>query len=223
MMLAVALLATTLHAQSVVLTIINNSSDQTIWPAIEGSPFSEPRPIDGSSFEESVVSKDPLPEGLALSANSTVEVTLPPTNWSGRLWARHDQIFYDVSLVDGYTCGITVKPDDNACEPITCVAPPHLGIDDHQNCTVYPQSNLITDVRTGSAPIGCKSDCAVYEADEYCCRGEFDESRCRASNPWFKKTCPTAYSFAYDDRDATFTCGLSNMTIYFDCVESAAQ
>ncbi|KAF4881006.1 Thaumatin-like protein [Colletotrichum fructicola] len=81
-----------------------------------------------------------------------------------------DQIFYDVSLVDGYTCGITVKPDDNACEPITCVAPPHLGIDDHQNCTVYPQSNLITDVRTGSAPIGCKSDCAVYEADEYCCR-----------------------------------------------------
>ncbi|KAF4474433.1 Pathogenesis-related protein 5 [Colletotrichum fructicola Nara gc5] len=179
MMLAVALLATTLHAQSVVLTIINNSSDQTIWPAIEGSPFSEPRPIDGSSFEESVVSKDPLPEGLAL-----------------------DQIFYDVSLVDGYTCGITVKPDDNACEPITCVAPPHLGIDDHQNCTVYPQSNLITDVRTGSAPIGCKSDCAVYEADEYCCR---------------------AYSFAYDDRDATFTCGLSNMTIYFDCVESAAQ
>ncbi|OHE98074.1 hypothetical protein CORC01_06588 [Colletotrichum orchidophilum] len=78
-------------------------------------------------------------------------------------------------------------------------------------------------MRTGSAPIGYKSDYAVYEIEEYCCRGEIDAGRCRASNPWFKKTCPTAYSFAFDDRDATFTCILSNMTIHFDCVDSVAR
>ncbi|KAF4417958.1 Pathogenesis-related protein 5 [Colletotrichum fructicola] len=211
MMFVFLIFATTLHAQSVVLTIVNNSSDHTIWPAIEGSPLSEPTLSDGG-----VVSGDPLPEGLALLANSTVKVALPQTNWSGRLWARQycsadgtgcvlgdcgsrscwgrsstlttlfeltvlsDKIYYDISLVDGYTCGITVKPDDDACEPIT---------------------------------YRWRSDWL----------GEFDASRCRASNPWFKKTCPTAYSFAYDDRDATFTCGLRNMTIYFDCGDSVPQ
>ncbi|KAF4474231.1 Pathogenesis-related protein 5 [Colletotrichum fructicola Nara gc5] len=174
MMFVFLIFATTLHAQSVVLTIVNNSSDHTIWPAIEGSPLSEPTLSDGG-----VVSGDPLPEGLALLANSTVKVALPQTNWSGRLWARQycsadgtgcvlgdcgsrscwgrsstlttlfeltvlsDKIYYDISLVDGYTCGITVKPDDDACEPITCVAPPHLGMEDHRNRTCMKPTNTV--------------------------------------------------------------------------------
>ncbi|KAK1659774.1 PR5-like protein [Colletotrichum godetiae] len=195
----------------------------------------------------------PLPEGLALEANSQVQIYLSSFPWSGRVWARQyceagglncvlgdcghpscwgrsstgttlfeitaqkDKMYYDISLVDSFTCGVHVVPDDHDCEAIACIAPPYLGIDPEDQSLVCPPPNLITDPRTGDAPIGCYSNCAVHETDEYCCRGIYDATTCKGNNPWFKETCPDAYSYAYDDQDATFTCGFRNVTIYFHC------
>ncbi|KAK0367395.1 hypothetical protein CLIM01_15248, partial [Colletotrichum limetticola] len=37
-------------------------------------------------------------------------------------------MYYDISLVDSFTCGVHVVPDDQDCEAIACIAPPYLGI-----------------------------------------------------------------------------------------------
>ncbi|KAK1965658.1 Osmotin, thaumatin-like protein [Colletotrichum sublineola] len=238
-----------LHAQNLVLTVVNNSTNQTIWPAIEAAgsyvEFS-----DGGRLID--YSQDPLPDGLSLEANSQVKISLNSFPWSGRVWARQycspdgtgcvlgdcghsscwgrssadttlfeitaqkDKVYYDISLVDGFTCGVYVEPDDDDCNAVACMAPPYLGINNNQSM-VCPPPNLITNSRTGDVPIGCRSNCAIYKTDEYCCKGTYDATSCKGNNPWFKKTCPDAYSYAYDDKDATFTCGFRNMTIYFQC------
>ncbi|KAK2036906.1 PR5-like protein [Colletotrichum somersetense] len=200
-----------------------------------------------------VLTVDPLPDGLALKANSQVQISLNSLPWSGRIWARQycspngtdcvlgdcghsscwgrsssgttlfeitaqkGKMYYDISLVDSFTCGVYVEPDDVDCEAVACIAPPYLGMDNNNQSLVCPPLNLITDSRTGDAAIGCHSNCALYETDEYCCKGIYDATSCKGTNPWFKKTCPDAYSYAYDDKDATFTCGFRNMTIYFQC------
>ncbi|GJC88052.1 thaumatin-like protein 1 [Colletotrichum liriopes] len=233
-----------------VLTVVNRSTNQTIWPAVEAAGSHVV-----SSSGESVIdySQNPLPTGLALKPNSQVQIPLTYFPWSGRVWARQycspngkgcvlgdcghsscwgrssnvtslfeitaqeDVMYYDISLVDGFTCGIYVEPDGDDCKSISCLAPPYLGIDNKTQSPVCPPSNLITDKRIGDVPIGCNSDCAVYDTDEFCCRGKYNATTCTKSNPWFKKTCPRAYSYAYDDRDATFSCGLRNVTIHFQC------
>ncbi|KAK9874694.1 hypothetical protein WA026_005514 [Henosepilachna vigintioctopunctata] len=61
--------------------------------------------------------------------------------------------------------------------------------------------------------IGCKSACLAFNTDGYCCRGAHRTPQtCKSSN-WpknypaqFKKWCPDAYSYAYDDHKSTFTC-----------------
>lgn len=74
-----------LHAHSFVLTVVNNSTNQTIWPAIEGTGSYVVSPSGGRVIDNS---RNPLPDGLALEPKSQVQIPLTSFPWSGRVWAR---------------------------------------------------------------------------------------------------------------------------------------
>ncbi|XP_054799616.1 pathogenesis-related thaumatin-like protein 3.5 [Prosopis cineraria] len=116
--------------------------------------------------------------------------------------------FYDVSLVDGYNVGMGVKATGGTgdCQYAGCVA------DLNANCPSELQ------VRNGPSVVACKSACAAFNTPEFCCTG--DHSTPATCGPtqyseMFKRACPTAYSYAYDDASSTCTCSGSNYLITF--------
>ncbi|KAI3460599.1 hypothetical protein Pfo_017262 [Paulownia fortunei] len=116
--------------------------------------------------------------------------------------------FYDVSLVDGFNLPIVVTP-----------------INGRGNCSVAgcdgdlrPNCPKELAVRRGGRTVGCRSACDVFDTDEYCCRGVYGNSAtCQPTyySKRFKQTCPTAYSYAYDDPSSIFTCSGADYVISF--------
>lgn len=111
--------------------------------------------------------------------------------------------FYDVSLVDGYNLAVGVSPSQppnskNNCRYAGCV------VDLNEECPA--ELRLAGDE---GQTVACKSACAAFGKQEYCCTGEHSlPSSCGPSrySRLFKKACPAAYSYAYDDATSTFTC-----------------
>ncbi|KAK9748577.1 hypothetical protein RND81_02G067900 [Saponaria officinalis] len=109
--------------------------------------------------------------------------------------------FFDVSLVDGYNLPMLVTPRGGSgpnCSMTGCV------VDLNGACP--------TDLRveSSSSTVACRSACDAFNTPEYCCSGAYGSpDTCRPSSYSlvFKKACPRAYSYAYDDRSSTFTCG----------------
>uniref|UniRef100_A0A914E019 Thaumatin-like protein n=1 Tax=Acrobeloides nanus TaxID=290746 RepID=A0A914E019_9BILA len=122
-----------------------------------------------------------------------------------------NQDFYDVSLVDGYNLPIFVEPipgtftkiggDYNCKRAGGCfgdlleTAPEEL--------KVYKNGHVAS----------VNSACMKFNTDQYCCRGAYGSPSTCNPNNWpfnyaavFKQACPTAYSYAYDDKSSTFTC-----------------
>ena len=66
--------------------------------------------------------------------------------------------------------------------------------------------------------VACRSACDAFGLDQYCCSGEFaNPSTCRPSfySSIFKRACPRAYSYAFDDGTSTFTCKAYEYAIIF--------
>lgn len=66
--------------------------------------------------------------------------------------------------------------------------------------------------------VGCRSACEAFKLDKYCCSGEFaNPNTCKPSyySTIFKKACPRAYSYAFDDGTSTFTCKAYEYDIVF--------
>ena len=116
--------------------------------------------------------------------------------------------FYDVSLVDGYNIkmGMTPKAGTYAS-----------GNGDHYYCsragcntdlnTMCPDERM--KVYSGGRVVACKSACLAFNTDRYCCRGAHNRPETCGYFSYaetFKRACPEAYSYAYDDRKSTFTC-----------------
>ncbi|KAK4348986.1 hypothetical protein RND71_031741 [Anisodus tanguticus] len=118
--------------------------------------------------------------------------------------------FFDVSLVDGYNLPMLVVPQGgsgNNCTSTGCV------VDLNGAC---PSELKVTSV--GGGNVACKSACEAFRQDEYCCAGAYNNpNTCKPSSysMLFKKACPSAYSFAYDDKTSTFTCVGANYLITF--------
>ncbi|KAF3520135.1 hypothetical protein DY000_02063929 [Brassica cretica] len=121
-------------------------------------------------------------------------------------FAIGDTDFYDVSLVDGYNVKIGIKPQGD-CKYAGCssdlnsICPNELRVMD-------PHNNVVA----------CKSACEALNTPEYCCTGAFDKPETCPPTDYsriFKKACPNAYSYAYDDATSTFTCSRSNYLITF--------
>ncbi|KAK9663944.1 hypothetical protein RND81_14G008400 [Saponaria officinalis] len=107
--------------------------------------------------------------------------------------------FYDVSLVGGFNLPMTVSPRDGKgnCSTAGCDG------DLRDNC---PQELAVKDDGKTTA---CRSPCDKFNTDQYCCRGTYGSPMsCQATNysTSFKKVCPAAYSYAFDDPTSVVTC-----------------
>ncbi|CAI5455327.1 unnamed protein product [Caenorhabditis angaria] len=110
------------------------------------------------------------------------------------------QNFYDVSLVDGYNLPVLIDPRGGS----NCKRAGGCHSDVNQKCP----GNLSVKGKNDRT-VGCKSGCLGYNTDQECCRGAFGTpDKCHRSKTAeiFKSACPTAYSYAYDDKTSTFTC-----------------
>ncbi|CAG2102931.1 unnamed protein product, partial [Medioppia subpectinata] len=119
--------------------------------------------------------------------------------------------FYDVSLVDGYNVGMRVEP---LAGTFTKQGPGHYDCGTAgcvQDMLDHCPAELA--VKDGVNTVACLSACAKFKTDEYCCGGAHSTPETCKSKDWpvnypaiFKKYCPEAYSYAYDDAASTFTC-----------------
>lgn len=117
--------------------------------------------------------------------------------------------FYDVSLVDGYNVEMSVRATGGTgdCQSAGCVA------DLNSNC---PSQLQVKD--NGGNVVACKSACMAFNVAEFCCTGEHaTPATCGPTlySQMFKRACPTAYSYAYDDASSTCTCSGSDYLITF--------
>ncbi|XP_043477872.1 pathogenesis-related protein 5-like [Leptopilina heterotoma] len=126
--------------------------------------------------------------------------------------------FYEITLVNGYNLPMIMVPINGnrpfAAGRFDCKA---------AGCKYDLDARCPTELaaRSGRKTIGCKTACAVFNTDQYCCRRAFNSARtCRSQN-WpknyaaiFKGACPDATSYAYDDQRSTFSCRPDPSTTY---------
>lgn len=117
--------------------------------------------------------------------------------------------FFDVSLVDGYNLPLVIAPQGGSgpnCTKTGCA------VDLNGLC---PSELRIT---SDGGSVACKSACDAFQQPQYCCSGAYGSpDTCKPSSysQIFKKACPTAYSYAYDDKTSTFTCSHADYLITF--------
>ncbi|KAK3005852.1 hypothetical protein RJ639_017317 [Escallonia herrerae] len=127
--------------------------------------------------------------------------------------------FFDVSLVDGYNLPMVVVPQGGTgpnCTNTGCL------VDLNGPC---PSQLKVTS--TDGEGVACKSACEEFGKAEYCCSGAYgtpDTCKPSSYSLVFKKNCPRAYSYAYDDQTSTFTCaGSADYLISFCPGPSTSQ
>ncbi|KAI8371469.1 thaumatin [Radiomyces spectabilis] len=164
------------------------------------------------------------------------------TGWAGRIWARescdlhscdtagasnpaslaefkmngaHDMDYYDVSFVDGYNLPIRIEPD---------MPEEEAAWDDPKYCRSLLCMNLPdcpADLRSYDLSgrfVACESACSRYQADEYCCTGEYNSPDVCTTNHFataIKSACPDTYSYAYDDETSLFGCKTKTYKVIF--------
>ena len=104
--------------------------------------------------------------------------------------------YYDVSVVDGFNVPMAFSPTTGECTGTDCTG------DLNGLC---PKELKV--------PGGCKTPCAVFKTDEYCCTSSFSTPQsCPPTNysVIFKGACPSAVSYAYDSKLNMYTCPTGN-------------
>ncbi|XP_077238503.1 pathogenesis-related thaumatin-like protein 3.5 [Tasmannia lanceolata] len=137
--------------------------------------------------------------------------TPPTTLFEITLGKGDDKDYYDVSVVDGYNLPILIVPRGvyGGCNATGCAA------DLNSGC---PKELQVVEGGEATGVVGCKSACVAFGRDEYCCSGEFaSPTTCGPSSysNIFKRACPKAYSYAFDDGSSTFTCKAFDYAITF--------
>ncbi|CAJ1968853.1 unnamed protein product [Sphenostylis stenocarpa] len=110
------------------------------------------------------------------------------------------QDFYDISNVDGFNVPMSISPQGGSGECKTSSCPKNI----NDGCP----SDLQMKGSDGSV-IACKSACLAFGDDKYCCKGDYGTADTCPPTPdsqFFEEQCPDAYSYAYDDKNSTFTC-----------------
>jgi hypothetical protein len=120
-----------------------------------------------------------------------------------------DQLdFYDVSMVDGSNLPMYINITHGATrDRITADGCSAAG------CTKPVACPPVLRDRVGAATVGCRSACARFNTDRYCCRGAWAPRADCDPARWpvnyaavFKRAEPFAYSYSDDDATSTFTC-----------------
>ncbi|KAL8152883.1 LOW QUALITY PROTEIN: hypothetical protein V2J09_010643 [Rumex salicifolius] len=126
--------------------------------------------------------------------------------------------FYDVSLVDGFNLPVTITPSNSACNA-SAGCPKDIN-------SVCPWPMAIKNPSDNSSVVACKSACFAFNADSYCCRGEFNTpQKCSQSDyaVVFKSQCPHAYTYAFDQQTNTYTCATGGDYFITFCPAASAQ
>ncbi|CAI0540917.1 unnamed protein product [Linum tenue] len=129
----------------------------------------------------------------------------------------NDKDFYDVSIVDGYNLPMIATPVgvNGACNATGCASDLNLGCPKELQVV---SASTIDGIDGEGGVIACKSACEAFGLDQYCCSGQFaNPNTCRPSfySTIFKRACPRAYSYAFDDGTSTFTCKAYDYAITF--------
>lgn len=219
--------------EAATFTIIN-SCDYTVWPGILSNAGVSQLTTTGFSLQKGESRPINIPSGwagrfwgrtLCLTDTSTGKFTCqtgdcgsgkmdcsgsgatpPATLAEFTLDGASGMDFYDISLVDGYNLPLSVTPRGGGgpnCSITGCVG----------DLNSYCPSDLrvMSDEDGGGRrAVACRSACAAFNSPQYCCSGEYGSpDTCKPSSysAVFKKACPRAYSYAFDDNSSTFTCG----------------
>lgn len=137
--------------------------------------------------------------------------TPPASLFEITLGVGEDKDFYDVSIVDGYNLPLVAAPRgvQIGCNATGCLADINMGC---------PKELQVIGSDEDGEVVACRSACDAFRIDEYCCSGEYaNPSTCRPSfySGIFKRACPRAYSYAFDDGTSTFTCKALEYAIIF--------
>lgn len=221
---------------------ILNSCDYTVWPGILSNAGVSPLPTTGFSLQKGESKAINTPSGwggrfwgrtLCSTDGSTGEFTCqtgdcgsgkmecsgagakPPATLAEFTLAGAGGLdFYDVSLVDGYNLPMLVTPRGGGGQNCSITG---CAVDLNGACP--SDLRVMNDEDGGESPVACKSACDAFNSPQYCCSGAYGSpDTCKPSrySMVFKKACPRAYSYAYDDKSSTFTCGRSpDYTITF--------
>lgn len=148
--------------------------------------------------------------------------------------------FYDVSLVDGYNLRMSVEPrgggagragakDGGIAGSGELKAGDGVGTATHPvscnlaGCIADVNALCPTALRVGGARgsvVACRSACNAFSQPQYCCTGAYSQpSTCRSTffSRLFKRACPHAYTYAYDDPTSIFTCSASHSYLISFC------
>ncbi|KAJ1387490.1 Thaumatin, conserved site [Sesbania bispinosa] len=188
---------------------ITNNCPYTIWPgtlAGSGSPR-----LSTTGFQ--------------LDSGHSVKLTTVP-GWSGRIWARTGCKFDATGIGKCQTgdCGGRLECDGNGAAPPTSLFEITLGAgngQDYYDVSMVdgcPKELQVVEGDGYQSVIGCRSACEAFKLDKYCCSGEFaNPTTCQPSyySTIFKKACPRAYSYAFDDGTSTFTCKAYGYDVVF--------
>jgi hypothetical protein len=120
-------------------------------------------------------------------------------------WSGLD--FYDVSMVDGSNLPMYINISGGTTKDPVSQAGCSAG-----GCTRAVDCPSAMRVTSGGQTVACKTACAAFGTDDYCCRGSWaGRANCDPAR-WpvnytlvFKRAEPYAYSYAYDD-SATMSC-----------------
>ncbi|KAK6255207.1 Thaumatin family - like 10 [Theobroma cacao] len=218
---------------------ITNNCPYTIWPGTLAGSGTPPLPTTGFQLDSGQSVRIPSVPGWsgriwgrtgcsfdALGAGSCQTgdcggrlecdgngATPPASLFEITLGAGNDLDFYDVSIVDGYNLPLVAAPRGvyGACNATGCASDLNMGC---------PKELQVVGGDGGAAGlvVACKSACEAFRLDQYCCSGEFaNPTTCRPTfySTIFKRACPRAYSYAYDDGTSTFTCKAYDYQIIF--------
>ncbi|KAK3232261.1 hypothetical protein Dsin_004142 [Dipteronia sinensis] len=147
--------------------------------------------------------------------------TPPASLFEITLGAGNEKDFYDVSIVDGYNLPIVVQPrgvygSAGACNATGCTSDINMGCP--KELQVVGGDGGGGGGGGGDGVVACKSACEAFGLDQYCCSGQFaNPTTCTPSfySSIFKRACPRAYSYAFDDGTSTFTCKAYDYAIIF--------
>lgn len=157
------------------------------------------------------------PSGCQPPADTKVEINFPNLSSTDNAW-------YNISLVDGYSLPVEIKPragESGSCITTNC----NLSL----NSCPQDETQGLGDLRVfnGGKAVQCLSPCKKWNYPppfglgkpetqppgiDLCCPYN-DVKRCRTGPvvqtkfvQTVRKTCPTAYSYAYDDEAGLHSC-----------------
>nr|CAB3485752.1 unnamed protein product [Digitaria exilis] len=213
---------------------ITNHCGHTVWPGILSSSGSPQLETTGFALEPRQSRSLPAPHGWSGRLWGRTHCTVddssgkfscvtgncgsgqldcaghgakPPATLAEFTFDGHGGLdFYDVSLVDGYNLPMLVEPQHHGDGGPNCVLTGCM-MDLNAAC---PAELRVAAGHGGAAAVACRSACEAFGSAEHCCHGEHgNPNTCWPTtySQFFKKSCPRAYSYAYDDATSTFTCG----------------